>query len=285
MKKIIFSLKKNSFKNWEEVLDNPKPITLEKFQTGTVIINKKGTLNPEHPLAQDIKDEELDVPILAYCIHHKEYGDYLLDAGLDYSYYHDPLGGIKEPHADEFIQKKNQNISFHLEKRRIDLKGVFLSHLHPDHIAGIRELPKNIPYVMGKGEFKEYKPEIYGNFLKNLSIIYEIEFSRANEMPPLGPSVDLLGDGSLWAIWTPGHTPGHMSFLVNSFNNPVLLTMDACFIHENLEKAVAPSSYTWDVEKAQQTLEKIIDFLNKYPQVKVLCGHECKYDYIEPKME
>ena len=52
--------------------------------------------------------------------------------------------------------------------------------------------------------------------------------------------------------------------------------MDACFIHENLEKKVAPSSYTWNVKLAQKTLEKIIQFLKEYPQVKVLCGHECK---------
>ncbi len=270
-----YPLKNNTMKSWMEVFENPQPITLkEKFQTGTVIINKKGTLNPEHPLAQDIKDEELEVPILAYWIQNEKQGDYLLDAGLDKSYYQDPRGGIKKPLADEFIQKKDQNIKFHIEKKKIQLKGVFLSHLHPDHIAGIRELSKNIPYVIDKNEFKEYKPENYGNFLKNLKILYEIEFSKINEIPPLGPSVDLLGDGSLWAISTPGHTPGHISFLINSYNGPIFLTMDACFIQENLEKKVAPSSYTWNVKLAQRTLEKIIRFLKEYPQVKVVCGHE-----------
>jgi glyoxylase-like metal-dependent hydrolase (beta-lactamase superfamily II) len=277
MKHKTYPLKNNPLKSWNEVFENPRPITLkEKFQTGTVIINKKGTLNPEHPLAQDIKDEELEVPILAYWIHNEKQGDYLLDAGLDKSYYQDPRGGIKKPLAEEFIQKKDQNIKFHIEKNIIQLKAVFLSHLHPDHIAGIRELPKNIPYVIGKNEFEEYKPENYGNFLKNLKILYEIDFSKKDGISPLGPRVDLLGDGSLWAISTPGHTPGHISFLINSYNGPVFLTMDACFIHENLEKKVAPSSYTWNVKLAQKTLEKIIQFLKEYPQVKVLCGHECK---------
>jgi glyoxylase-like metal-dependent hydrolase (beta-lactamase superfamily II) len=43
--------------------------------------------------------------------------------------------------------------------------------------------------------------------------INEIDFSHATEIPPLGPSVDLLGDGSLWAILTPGHTHGMFLFL------------------------------------------------------------------------
>lgn len=277
MKIITFPIKKNIRKNWDEIFQNPQPITLKIFQTGTVTINKKGALNPEHPKAQNMVDEELTVPILSYWIHHQKLGDYLLDAGLDKSYYQDPRGGIKEPLADEFQQEKNQNIKFHLEKNKIELKSVFLSHLHPDHIAGIRELPKNIPYITGKGELEEYKPESCGNFLKNIQILKEIDFSKINEIPPLGPSANLLCDRSLWAIHTPGHTPGHTSFLINSLKNPTFLTMDACFIQENLKKAVAPSSYTWNIKQAQTTLENIIKFLKEYPQVKVQCGHECKF--------
>jgi len=37
---------------------------------------------------------------------------------------------------------------------------------------------------------------------------------------------------------------------------------------------VASSVYTWDVKKAQETLEKIVAFLKMYPQVRVGAGHE-----------
>ena len=50
----------------------------------------------------------------------------------------------------------------------------------------------------------------------------------------MGPSGDLLGDGSLWAISTPGHTKGHISYLINGLDGPILLTMDASFIRDNL---------------------------------------------------
>lgn len=289
MQKTNFNLPgKRVYKGWAQVFENPRPIKLESFLTGTVIINKKGTLNPHHPRARDVKSEELEVPILAHGIQHKEWGDYLLDAGLDASYYRDPRGGVDDPVADEFKEGKNQNIGFYIQDRKIQLNGVFLSHLHADHIAGVRELPKDIPYVIGKGEWDLYRPDISGNsldtntnspdgtgdFLRDIKTLYEIDFSKLDEMAPLGPSADVLGDGSLWAVWTPGHTPGHMSFLLNGLEGPVFLTMDACFIQENLDRMVAPSDYTWNVRMAQETLEKVFKFLEMYPQVRVMCGHE-----------
>ncbi|OPY22616.1 MAG: Hydroxyacylglutathione hydrolase [Methanobacterium sp. PtaU1.Bin097] len=271
LKKYIY--RKNKVENWTEVFQNPCQVTVRSFQTGTVKINRKGTLNPDHPLAGDVQEEELEVPILVYWVRHKEKGDILLDAGLDASYITDPYGGLEGSSVDEFKLGEHKNIAYHIQDHGIELKTVFLSHLHADHAAGVRELPRDIPYIISKGEYDEYQPEVHGDFLEGLEELYEIDFSQATKIPPIGSSIDILGDGSLWTIWTPGHTPGHMSFLVNGMEGPVLLTMDAAFIHENLETGVAPGDYTWNVEMAQETLEKIIEFLREYPQVRVGPGH------------
>lgn len=274
MKLLNYQYKKNSQLSWVEVFQKPCPIGVHTLQTGSVIINLKGTLNPDHPRARDVEDQEMEVPILAHWIHHQEKGDFLLDVGLDSSYLKDPCGGLEGTSVDEYLQEENENIAYHLEKKGINLKMVFLSHLHSDHAVGVRELPKNIPYITGKGEYEEYQPEIHGDFLEGLVELFEIDYSRAQNMPFLGPSVDLLGDGSLWAIHTPGHTSGHSSFLVNGVDGPVLLAMDAAFIRENLKLGVAPSDYTWNTEVAQETLEKILTFLRLYPQVRVGVGHD-----------
>ena len=260
--------------NWDKIFQNPSEISILSFQTGTVKINLKGTLNPDHPLAEGIENKELEVPILAHCVRHHTEGDILIDTGLDASYINDQHGGLIGSAVDEFGLEENENIVYHIEKHNIKLRKVFISHLHADHAAGVRELPKNIPYIIAKGEYNEYQPLIHGDFLEGLEELYEIDFTNAQNIPPMGPSVDLLGDGSLWAIRIPGHTPNHISFLINSLNGPILLTMDAAFIFENLRRGIAPRDYTWDVLKAQETLERIIDFLNMYPQVRVWVGHE-----------
>jgi len=274
MKLRDYHFQKNMAHNWMEVFQNPHPVQIQSFKTGTVVINSRGTLNPEHPQAKNVLDEELEVPILAHWVHHEDKGDFLIDTGLDASYTQDPRGRMEGTAVDEFRQNKGENISNFLQKNHINLKMVFLSHLHADHAAGVRELPKHIPYVIPKGEYAEYHPEIHGNFLEGLEELYEIDFLKANRMPPLGLSADLLGDGSLWAIHTPGHTPWHVSFIVNCLEGPILLTIDAVFVNENLKLGVAPSDYTWDVIKAQETLDKIIEFLRMHKQVRVGAGHE-----------
>jgi len=266
-----FKIKNGSLKSWKEIFQNPRPVTVDSVKTGTVNINRRGTINIEHPVAGYIKDEILNVPIKAYLVRHDEFGDFLLDAGLDILYVDDTTGGINGDFVDEFFLKKNENIKFQLGK--IKLKAVFLSHLHSDHIAGIRELPKTIPYFVGKGELEQYQPEINGNFLNGVETLCEINFSELDELPPLGRCVNLLGDGSIWAVSTPGHSKGHISYLINGPDGPVFLTMDACFIRDNLRLKIAPSDYTWDIKMAQKTLDRIIEFLEDYPEVRVIYGH------------
>ena len=285
MERKAFNVKKHDFKEWKSIFNNPQPITIKSFITGYVLLNKRGALNPNHPKAGIIKDELLEVPVLAHWIHHEKLGDYLIDTGLDSSYHDDPHGNMKGLFAklfikanlfvDEYKQAENQNIGHHIEKNGIKLKGVFFTHFHSDHIAGTRELPKNITYVASKEEkYQDYKPLFYGDYLKGVKTLYEIDFKDAADMPILGKCIDIFGDGSLWAISTPGHTKGHISFLINTQNDPILLAGDVCFIELSLKNGVAPSSYTEDVEVNQKTFDKIIEFKKAHTQIKIICGHE-----------
>lgn len=271
MKRVIFKVKKSDFKDWDEIFKNPCPVRVKSFITGYVMINKRGALNPDHPEAGDIDDELLKVPVLSHWIHHDEFGDYLVDAGLDKSYSLDLYKKRKyffKKDNEEYFQEKNQNIAYHVEKNSITLNGVFLSHLHADHTAGVRELPKDIPYVVGKGE------KIKDNNLKGIEVLYEMDFSKGIKMPFLGPCIDIFGDNSFWAIPTPGHTRGHISFLINGQSGPVLLATDACFIKSGFKRGIGSSDYTDDVLMAQASLNNLVEFKRVYKQVEVICGHE-----------
>ncbi len=286
MERKAFNIKNHDFKEWNGVFNNSQPIKVKSFVTGQVILNKRGALNPDHPKSGIIDDELLEVPVLAHWIHHEKLGDYLIDAGLDSSYHDDPHGNMKgllsklfikaNLFVDEYKQAKNQNIMHHIEKNGIKLEGVFFTHLHSDHIAGTRELPKNIIYTASKDEqYRDYRPFFYGDYLKGVKTLYEIDFKDANDMPILGKCIDIFGDGSLWAISTPGHTKGHISFLINAQSGPVILAGDVCFIELSLKNGVAPSSYTEDVKVNQENFDKIVEFKRVYPKIEVICGHSC----------
>lgn len=267
-----YQLKRSSCESWETIFKHPAPIELHTYQTGSVLIELDGTFNPNHLKSPRISGT-VEVPILSHFISHKKLGNFLLDAGLDKSYYLDPYGGVETPQKEEYIQDKNQDIGYQLGANASKLKAIFLSHMHPDHIAGIRDLPREIPIIVGKGEIEGYKPDLYGDFLKDVETVCEIDFQDSDAVSPFPKCADLLGDGSLWAISTPGHTPGHISFIVNGLTGPKLLTMDVAFIQENISYGVAPSDYTWNVEEAQRSLDMLIQFIKLFKGIEVTAGH------------
>ncbi|MCP4113304.1 MAG: MBL fold metallo-hydrolase [Desulfobacteraceae bacterium] len=203
----------------------------------------------------------------------------MVDAGLDRSFQKDTHGNIRGLLRKilwplNSFQEKGQDIETQLVEKEIELKGVFFTHLHIDHVAGMQHLPKDIPLVVGKAEpYHCLGPLFYQNHFAGVEKISEIDFGVQN-IPPLGPCADIFGDGSFWAISTPGHRKGHVSYFINGKNNSVLLTGDACDIKSGFDHAVGPGFGSYDKPEAQQSLEKMISFVNKYPHVKVVFGHE-----------
>jgi glyoxylase-like metal-dependent hydrolase (beta-lactamase superfamily II) len=214
-------------------------------------------------------------------IQHQEFGAYLIDAGLDKSYVHNPHGTIRGLMVESYLGKGSQEPNTHiaaiLEQEKIQLQGVFLTHLHQDHTAGIVDLPKDIPYVAGKNErYVNFRLFMQGDHLAGIDELHEIDFAEGIDLPPLGKGIDVFGDGSLWAILSSGHSAGHVIFLINGIDEQALFTGDACNDHYQFETGIGPGSYSSDLEGGQEVLERIILFKERYPEVKLVYGHDLK---------
>ncbi|KPA12612.1 metallo-beta-lactamase domain protein [Candidatus Magnetomorum sp. HK-1] len=279
-KREIFNLPETSYKDWDEVLSNPQDIKNEIITTGQLFIPNWFFLNMGHPNAKKLKKEKIRVPVYCHLIRHSIQGDYLVDAGLDRSFQNDTHGNIqgllrKILWPLDSFQEKGQDIETQLSEKKVNLKGIFFTHLHIDHVAGMQHLPKDIPIVVGKSEpYHSLGPLFYQNHFSGVDTILEIDFGKVQNIPPLGPCADIFGDGSFWAIYTPGHRKGHVSFLINGKEDSILLTGDACDIKIGFDNSVGPGFGSNDKSVAQRSLENMIDFANKYPQVRVIFGHE-----------
>lgn len=273
-----FEIKKSKYSSWEEVFSNPQPIKIKTFKTGTMDCPMSGLINLNHENANEIEDEVVTVDVYSHLIKHKHFGNYLIDAGLSSYYQKNPYGNLKGELVTQYSapgkQKKGQNIAAKLKKKKIILKGVFFTHLHIDHISGVLDLPKCIDYIAGKNEEYFNTKEFHGGYFDDVDFLYEIDCTRGTKMPILGDCVDVFGDGSLWAISTTGHSKGHLSFLINKKKRPVLILGDASLIKENVEYEVGPGFFSGNVEQAQSSLNKILTFINKYPKVKIIHGHD-----------
>ena len=95
-----------------------------------------------------------------------------------------------------------------------DVGTAILSHLHEDHIGGIAEL-KNADLVVSATEWAELAkaaPESRGFLREHIQVPgskwRQISFEPASDpaLAPFTESLDVMGDGSLVLLPTPGHT-------------------------------------------------------------------------------
>jgi glyoxylase-like metal-dependent hydrolase (beta-lactamase superfamily II) len=95
--------------------------------------------------------------------------------------------------------------------RQVDLDSltrVVLTHLHFDHAGGLALLPSSLPVVVQRREWEAGRDPkaIARNFF--LPRDYE---GIADQVVLVDGDHDLLGDGQIELLFTPGHTPGHQS--------------------------------------------------------------------------
>jgi glyoxylase-like metal-dependent hydrolase (beta-lactamase superfamily II) len=108
---------------------------------------------------------------------------------------------------------------FELEQERsvadqVDLESlnrVVLTHLHFDHAGGLPLLPDSVPVVLQRAEWEATRDPkaVERNFFM------AADYKRiADQVVLVDGDHDLLGDGSIRLLSTPGHTPGHQSVQV-----------------------------------------------------------------------
>lgn len=98
--------------------------------------------------------------------------------------------------------------------RQLDLSTltkVVLTHLHFDHAGGLALLPETVPVFLQRREWEAASDSaaIAKNFYLPLDYA-----GVADRVVLVNGDHDLLGDGSIELLWTPGHTPGHQSVRV-----------------------------------------------------------------------
>ncbi len=274
-----FPIPDPSQQDWNDILLSPQPITIQTYATGIMQTDLSGIMNLKHEKAVTIKDRIVEVPVNASIIQHPVLGTYLIDAGLDASYQNNPYGTTRGILVNKFLgrgsQEPNEDIAAILAIEGITLQGVFLTHLHPDHTAGIVDLPRGIPYVMGRNErYLNFRFLMQGDHLAGIETLYEIDFTNGIELPPFGKCVDVFGDGSFWAIESGGHSKGHVMYFINGVEQQVLVTGDACNDQYQFDTAIGPGDFSNDHDKAQNVLESIILFKELYPEVVLSFGHD-----------
>ncbi|WP_437538877.1 MBL fold metallo-hydrolase [Sorangium sp. So ce726] len=266
---------------WEDVFARGQRVRLCTLETGEVGGARSMLLRSDH-VAFDRAREHEPLPIYAHLVRHPARGDVLIDAGLSAPFERDPFGDIRAPVSwlhramgTRFTLPAGRSLGAQLARFGSRPRQVYLTHVHGDHTAGLGELPGDVEIVTGEHEADDLAGHLgYGHFAEGATLS-ELSFARGVPMPPFDLAIDVWGDGALWALPTPGHSRGHLSFVVNAESGPVLLVGDASHYAWAFERGIGPRGPSASDEAVgQRSLDRLRELVRAHPSLRVVYGHE-----------
>jgi glyoxylase-like metal-dependent hydrolase (beta-lactamase superfamily II) len=156
--------------------------------------------------AGDDLDRRIRYPVPAYLLE-TDSERILVDTGLNPRAIADPAAHYERPDVFAvFDLEQEQSVAEQIDVQT--LTKVVLTHLHWDHVGGLGLIPPSVPLVIQRNEWRAGHDE--AAVQRNVFLTGDYA-GQDRETILVDGDCDLLGDGSIELLSTPGHTPGHQS--------------------------------------------------------------------------
>ena len=252
---------------------------IHAIQTGTVAIKKrqmsgqgKGFLRLVNTMLDTSWTEPL--PIYAWVIEHPE-GIIVVDAGETaratepgyFPWWHPYFKSVREwvrPEEEIGPQLRALGIA------PTDVRWVLLTHLHTDHAGGLSPFPRSKILVSQReyqaalgfrGQRSGYLPQHWPTWFKPALI----DFAPR----PFGPfthSSPLTRAGDVQLVFTPGHTAGHYSVVVQEEDHALFFAADTSYTQQLMLDQIV-DGVTLNRAQYQETARQVLAYLQSVPTV------------------
>ena len=268
-----------------KVIDEPGPVVFTTYVSADWSVDLSGLLNLYDPKAQAarLSDKEEPIQIYFYVLRHPKYGMYIVDTGVQRAFRDEPeksaVQGIVAYGMHLERLKVRTALGDFLKMTHEPLRGVFLTHMHIDHISGMPDVPAGTPVFVGPGETHD---RMFLNALLAGTTDRELQGKAPIEEWTFMPDddrrfdgvLDVFGDGSVWALHVPGHTKGSTAYVVRTPDGPVLLTGDTCHTAWGWNNEVEPGGFTADHDANKASLLALRALAKEHPNMVVHLGHQ-----------
>jgi len=254
---------------------------IHAIQTGTVEVKKNQVIGKGFG-AQRLVNVlfgrewvEPPVPIYAWVIEHEE-GVIVVDTGETartseagyfprwHPYYNLAVRFHVKPEDEVGIQLKQMGIGVK------DVKKVILTHMHTDHAGGLHHFPESKihVYMPEYRRTKGFQGQIDGYLLHRFPKWLSPQPNEfdSGAFGPFDKSWNVTTKGDVKVVPTHGHTPAHVSVVVEMEDVHYFLAGDTSYSEQNLLNKVA-DGVSPDPNQAIRTMQNILDFAKQRPTV------------------
>lgn len=271
--------------------------TQSKVRNVDVITTGRGAGHPEHfygtkkPTLWWIftSKQWIDIPINVFAIEHED-GLVLFDTGADPAvatdpdYWPDRITRLFMNRIFRFDIGPEDGLANQLERagyNRADVIKAVLSHLHFDHAGGIRDIPDADLLVASEAwdHMLGPHPEREAVLRRDIAVpgarwkLIDFEPTTDPALSPFTECCDIMNDGSLIVVPTPGHTPGSVSMLVRRGDAPpILLIGDLTYSEELLERDQVAG--TGDAALLRESYAKVRALKSHTPGLVIIAAHD-----------
>lgn len=271
----------------EAVVDKPGPIEVETVIGADWEVPLSGLLNLDDPAAKaaGLVDRAEPIQVMFHAVRHPTRGTFLVDTGVERAIFDAPTDAAIGDFAGAVMNvdrmKRRTDTASWIFAHRAEgpIVGVFLTHLHVDHVSGLRDVPDGATVFVGPGEAAERS---FVNLFIAPTVNRALEDKKTLATWQFAPDpdgrfagvLDVFGDGTVFALHVPGHTSGSTAYVARTPKGPVLLTGDACHTVWGWQHGVEPGSFSADRPKSRESLERLRDLARRHPAMDVRLGHQ-----------
>jgi len=238
--------------------------------------------HPEAMVTKGYSWKSINFPAIVGLIKHPTQGYILFDTGYAKRF-------ITE--TDQFPQRfyrmvtpmhlcDKEQLLFQLNHMGVaveDIKHIFISHFHADHIAGLLDFP-SARYICSREGLSSFQQRtgvrgLIKGYLTNLlpkdfsNRVLFIEDMKKNKLDnslfPFTTAYDLFNDGACLAINLPGHAYGHFGLVYYDNSRVNFLIGDACWTEDAYKKGFRPNPLTQLIMSDSATYFNTIDKLGR----------------------